>query len=245
MTSLIRRDAVNTRPGKNPLSLRAILEHASVGKPKHHIGEVSLPDRELYTVHEFKSINGWISRRFYYKNGVIKEYKREWFVQNIDSVDSNKDELNRLKSFFFDPSTTAIINKDQLNSIEEFEYDSTATINLLASKDNYKPSRLVYKTSDLKSNQLAVFSEIYYPKGWRVYIDGEEVDYFRVNYLLRGLMIPKGEHEVVFEFKPNSFYVGNKIALSSSIIFLITFFTVLVYYLKPGLLNNIYSSSEV
>ncbi len=70
MTSLIRRDAVNTRPGKNPLSLRAILEHASVGKPKHHIGEVSLPDRELYTVHEFKSINGWISRRFYYKNGV-------------------------------------------------------------------------------------------------------------------------------------------------------------------------------
>ena len=70
MTSLIRRDAVNTRPGKNPLSLRAILEHASVGKPKHHIGEVSLPDRELYTVHEFKSINGWVSRRFYYKNGV-------------------------------------------------------------------------------------------------------------------------------------------------------------------------------
>ena len=168
-----------------------------------------------------------------------------WFVQNIDTVDSNEDELKSIKSFFFDPSITAIINKDQLNLLEEFEYDSTATINLLASKDNYNPSRLVYKTSDLKSNQLAVFSEIYYPKGWYVYIDGKKVDYFRVNYLLRGLIIPKGEHEVVFEFKPNSFYVGNKIALSSSIIFLITFFTVLVYYLKPGLLNNIYSRSEV
>ena len=151
---------------------------------------------------------------------------------------------------------TAIINTDQLtdfnniatislNDIKKIESDSTATIRLIANKNNYNPSRLVYRTSNLKNTQLAVFSEIYYPKGWRVYIDGEEVDYFRVNYLLRGLMIPKGEHEVVFEFKPNSFYVGNKIALSSSIIFLITFFTVLVYYLKPGLLNNIYSSSEV
>jgi len=168
-----------------------------------------------------------------------------WFVQNIDSVDSNKDELNRIKSLFFDPSLTAILNKNQLNFIEEFEYDSAATINLLANKDNYNPSRLVYRTSNLKSSQLAVFSEIYYPKGWRVYIDDKEVDYFRVNYLLRGLMIPKGEHKIVFEFKPNSFYVGNKIALGSSIIFLITFFTVLIYYLKPELLNNIYSKSQV
>lgn len=58
-------------------------------------------------------------------------------------------------------------------------------------------------------------------------------------------MIPKGEHEIVFEFRPNSFYIGNKIALGSSIIFLISFFTVLVYYLKPDLINNIYSKSKV
>ena len=57
-------------------------------------------------------------------------------------------------------------------------------------------------------------------------------------------MIP-GEHEIVFEFRPNSFYIGNKIALGSSIIFLISFFTVLVYYLKPDLINNIYSKSKV
>ncbi len=168
-----------------------------------------------------------------------------WFIENIDTVAENVDELNGLRSFFFNPATTAIINQDQLKDIKEFEYDSTATIRLIANKNNYNPSRLVYKTSDLKNTQLAVFSEIYYPKGWDVYIDGEEVNYFRVNYLLRGLMIPKGEHEIVFEFKPNSFYVGNKIALGSSIIFLITFFTVLIYYLKPELLNNIYSKSQV
>ena len=168
-----------------------------------------------------------------------------WFIENIDTVSENVDELNGLRSFFFNPAITAIINQDQLKDIKEFEYDSTATIRLIANKNNYNPSRLVYKTSDLKNTQLAVFSEIYYPKGWNVYIDGEEVNYFRVNYLLRGLMIPKGEHEIVFEFKPNSFYVGNKIALGSSIIFLITFFTVLIYYLKPELLNNIYSKSQV
>ena len=84
-------------------------------------------------------------------------WSNAWFVQNIDTVDSNEDELKSIKSFFFDPSITAIINKDQLNLLEEFEYDSTATINLLASKDNYNLVQLVYKTSDLKSNQLAVF----------------------------------------------------------------------------------------
>ena len=74
-----------------------------------------------------------------------------------------------MKSFFFDPSKTVIINKDQLNLIESFEYDSTATIEFTSNKENYNPSKLVYKTSNLKNSQLAVFSEIYYPKGWCLY----------------------------------------------------------------------------
>ena len=214
-----------------------------------------------YSISALQMLN---AKYILYEGNVLnteKEFGRSplgnaWFVEDVDTVSKNVDELNYLSRLYFNPAKTAIINTDQLtdfnniatislNDIKKIESDSTATIRLIANKNNYNPSRLVYRTSNLKNTQLAVFSEIYYPKGWRVYIDGEEVDYFRVNYLLRGLMIPKGEHEIVFEFKPNSFYVGNKIALGSSIIFLITFFTVLVYYLKPELINNIYSRSEV
>ena len=64
-------------------------------------------------------------------------------------------------------------------------------------------------------------------------------DYFCVNYLLRGLIIPEGEHEILFEFNPKSFYVGNKIDLSASIIFIITFFILLIHYFKPGFIRNL------
>src|SRR5690606_13983434 len=68
------------------------------------------------------------------------------------------------------------------------------------------------------SDQFAVFSEVWYgpDKGWQAYIDGKEVDHIRVNYLLRGLKVPAGQHEIIFEFKPKSFYTGGNIAMVCS-----------------------------
>lgn len=68
---------------------------------------------------------------------------------------------------------------------------------------------------------LAVFSEIYYPAGWKSYIDGKESKYFRTNYVLRGMIVPSGNHEIKFSFKPSSYVVGNKISLASSIVFIL------------------------
>ena len=62
-----------------------------------------------------------------------------------------------------------------------------------------------------------MFSEIHFQPGWHAYIDGEEVDHYRVNYLLRGMLIPAGEHEIVFEFRPKSFETGNAINIASSL----------------------------
>ncbi|MEP0712710.1 MAG: YfhO family protein, partial [Algoriphagus sp.] len=69
---------------------------------------------------------------------------------------------------------------------------------------SYAPNELKYQ-ADMTSEGLAVFSEIYYPEGWTATIDGVETDILRANYLLRGLIIPAGSHEIVFKFLPKSY----------------------------------------
>ena len=79
---------------------------------------------------------------------------------------------------------------------------------------------------------MAVFSEIYYKDGWNAYIDGVKSDYFRVNYVLRGMSIPAGKHIVEFKFEPSVFVNGERISLASSIILLLILFFVSYRELK-------------
>ena len=81
---------------------------------------------------------------------------------------------------------------------------------------------MVY-SSQSTSEQLAVFSEIYYEKGWQAYIDGEKTDHLRVNYILRGMVVPGGTHEIVFEFHPRSYYTGSTISIIGSLLLLLLF----------------------
>jgi uncharacterized membrane protein YfhO len=85
---------------------------------------------------------------------------------------------------------------------------------------SYKPNELIYE-SNTNGEDLAVFSEIYYPAGWKCYIDGRESKYFRTDYVLRGMILPAGKHEINFIFKPSSYTTGNRISLFSSVIFLL------------------------
>jgi uncharacterized membrane protein YfhO len=75
---------------------------------------------------------------------------------------------------------------------------------------------LTYTTSN---NQIGfiVFSEVYYDKGWQAYMDGKKIDHIRVNYILRGIHLPKGKHKIEFKFHPKTYYVGNTIGLYASI----------------------------
>jgi uncharacterized membrane protein YfhO len=104
--------------------------------------------------------------------------------------------------------------KAQLNGLGQ---DSTSSIKLL----NYDPSELRY-ASNSKAKQLAVFSEIYYPAGWNSYIDGKKpVQTLRVNYLLRGVVVPSGKHEITWKFEPLTVQTGNTLAgLGSSLLLL-------------------------
>jgi uncharacterized membrane protein YfhO len=78
-------------------------------------------------------------------------------------------------------------------------------------------SNLIYNYNSL-SEQLIVFSEIYYPSGWEVYIDGEKSNYFDINYLLRGMVIPKGKHIIEFNFSPKIVKTGINIRIITIII---------------------------
>jgi len=142
-----------------------------------------------------------------------------WFVSDYEMVENANEEIEVLNNI--NPKETAIIDKrfkDQL-AWKEFGRDSSASIKLV----EYKPNYLKYQANTSK-NQIIVFSEVYYPHGWKVHVDGELQDHFRANYILRGMTIPPGEHTIEFEFKPKAYYVGNKISKISSIILLLLFF---------------------
>jgi hypothetical protein len=139
-----------------------------------------------------------------------------WFVQEIKMVNNADEEIEALTGF--DAAKTAIIDKRFESAVTGFSpaFDAAGTITLT----DYDPDRLTYKSS-ATSDQLAVFSDIYYADGWQATVDGNPVDHFRVNYVLRGMIVPAGDHEIVFEFRPSSYYTGVTLSWIFQIILLI------------------------
>ena len=139
-----------------------------------------------------------------------------WLVSSYRIVDNANEEMNALNDF--NPGREAIIDKrfEKYVSGKTFSPDSNATIKLV----HYHPNRLKYTYHGNEEN-LAVFSEIYYPKGWNAYLDGKKVPHFRVDYILRAMVLPPGEHSIEFRFEPKSYFTGKKIASASSYVLFI------------------------
>ncbi|CAM1349284.1 YfhO family protein [Tenacibaculum halocynthiae] len=140
-----------------------------------------------------------------------------WFVNNIKLVNSADEEIKALDNL--KTNEVAVLRKSSLeNSKINFpkEKDSTATIALIKNAI----TELVYKSTTRKE-QFAVFSEIYYKDGWNAYIDGELVPHYRVNYVLRGMLVPKGNHTIEFKFQPKVIKTGSTIALLSYVLLLL------------------------
>ncbi|MDF4204052.1 YfhO family protein [Maribacter sp. SA7] len=136
-----------------------------------------------------------------------------WFVSQLQPVANADAEIMALDSL--DTKNVAVVNTDKFSGIYPLTYtvDSTATISLI----DYEPNHLTYSSKN--SNEgVAVFSEMYYKNGWNAYIDGQESDYFKVDYVLRALKIPSGEHKIEFKFEPEVVETGSKITLASTIL---------------------------
>ncbi|WP_179008295.1 YfhO family protein [Winogradskyella forsetii] len=137
-----------------------------------------------------------------------------WFVSKLKVVADANQEILALDSL--NTKTSAVLEKKvqtDHNLKSTYQVDSTASIQL----KEYQPNYLKYETNN-SNNGLAVFSEIYYAKGWNAYINGELTPHFRVNYVLRALEIPKGNHTVEFKFEPQVVETGSKVALASSVV---------------------------
>ncbi|PWH82437.1 hypothetical protein DIS18_09285 [Algibacter marinivivus] len=137
-----------------------------------------------------------------------------WFVKSLEEVNTADAEIKALDSL--DSANKAIFMKplfSKSNLKSSYKVDSLATIKLTEVKPNY----LKYKSNNTKDG-FAVFSEIYYPKGWKTFINGKETNHIRVNYILRGMQIPAGNHTIEFKFDPDVVKTGIKISLASSIL---------------------------
>jgi len=155
-----------------------------------------------------------------------------WFAIEMILVNNADEELDALTNF--NPSDQAVIDKRFEMDLRDFEItsDSSASIRLTS----YKPNHLVYETN-CANDQLAIFSEIYYDKGWKATIDGAPASHFRADYVLRAMIVPAGTHTIDFRFEPRAYFTGNKIALASSLLLVLFALGVIVIELRKKYLN--------
>lgn len=138
-----------------------------------------------------------------------------WFVQKVHVAADANEEMKLVGEI--NTKTEMVVDKEFAAQVPtQLFADSTARIAL----KSYNPNRMLYSFSSA-TDQLAVFSEIYYDKGWNAYINGEKMPYVRANYLLRAMPLKKGTYDVEFKFEPNSYKFGNIIALASSVLFVL------------------------
>jgi hypothetical protein len=135
-----------------------------------------------------------------------------WLVKHVHFVSDGKEEMKALDSINLrDTAVVQIKFKTAVGS--QPGVDTAATINLIENKNDY----IQYQSSSA-TNQFAVFSEIYYPRGWNATVDGKKAEIIKTNYTLRGLALPAGKHKIEFKFEPKAFVIGDRVTMIASIL---------------------------
>lgn len=151
-----------------------------------------------------------------------------WFVNELITVKNANEAILALDSI--NPNTTALVESNQFDySDKKYDVKFSDKIELIS----YKENELVYKYN-AENEGLALFSELYYPKGWKVTIDDEETSHFRANYVLRALELPAGSHQITFSFEPEVVSYGGKITLASFILLALIILGGLMYTISES-----------
>ncbi|MDO6598010.1 YfhO family protein [Oceanihabitans sp. 2_MG-2023] len=149
-----------------------------------------------------------------------------WFIEELEQVATANQEIIALDSL--DTKRKAVFLKTEaINGNTSFKVDSLSNITL----KEYKPNYIKYQSNN-NNPGFAVFSEVYFKEGWNAYIDGKLEKHYNVNYVLRGMKIPAGQHIVEFKFEPKVIQTGSTITLTSSILFVLLFIGGLFFIFK-------------
>jgi uncharacterized membrane protein YfhO len=132
-----------------------------------------------------------------------------WFVNQVKWAANANEELLSLRKI--DTKKQAVIHTEFKSLASGSSVDTNASIRLT----KYETTLLKY-VSESKSDQIAVFSEIYYPEGWNCYVDGKQIETFRANYVLRAAKIQKGKHQIEWKFEPKAFQTGSNVSFAGS-----------------------------
>ncbi len=136
-----------------------------------------------------------------------------WFVDRVSFVKGNAEEMQAISSF--DPHKEAFVNQQYQNEIKAKTSNASTTGEIKLT--SYHPDKMQYEYTSA-NDAFAVFSEVFYDKGWKAYVDGKETPIIRADYILRALQLPAGTHKVEFVFDPESHKLGNVLTLISSIV---------------------------
>ncbi|MDX1911883.1 MAG: hypothetical protein SFV22_10380 [Saprospiraceae bacterium] len=161
-----------------------------------------------------------------------------WFVKNYKVVPDGDAELAALDKLR--PLDTAIVQADHAKALEGLQIVPDSGVNYIR-LTKYHPDKMEYEYS-ANTEQLAVFSEIYYPpsKGWKCYLNGQPApDFIKANYLLRAMRLPPGQKQKIeMRFEPRSFYLGEKVAYVASGITLLLCLAALYFWYRGGARMN-------
>lgn len=159
-----------------------------------------------------------------------------WFVQQVQPVNGPVAEMKALDNF--NPEQTAFVDvANQKVNITQPQYNPAASIQL-----QYYNNDTIRYVTNATTPQFAVFSEVYYPAGWNAYVDGKQTDYLKVNYALRGMAVPPGQHTIEFRFEPKVYYTSYTIGTVSTILMYILFLLGLfMSYRKKEVSENNYN----
>lgn len=140
-----------------------------------------------------------------------------WLVKNVKLVSDRVQSIKAIGNT--DLKDTAVVEAAFSQQVVQPQWDSASFIKL-----KHFDNDTIYYEADCNGPQFAVLSEIYYPKGWNAYIDGKKTDYVNADYILRGISIPSGKHDIKFVFEPASVKQGRSIMFIASILIVLVFF---------------------
>jgi Bacterial membrane protein YfhO len=149
-----------------------------------------------------------------------------WLVKGIKYVNNADEEMDALDST--DLKDTAVVDKKYQSQIRQIPVPDSSAFIKLKQNLNDKIDYTFHSTTP----QFAVLSEVYYPRGWNAFIDGQKADYVKTNYVLRGMYVPAGDHQIEFRFEPKSYTIGRTITIIANIFVFLSMIVAVIYYAR-------------